>query len=650
MLQIAKRMTIARGPDSVAAQRAIIPFGADAAGKYDTDMSSAAGSNTLRHSIDREWAVTFRIAGSLCLLGATLLVACAGPTPPHASLLGRHAKNGDVDTSFRSSAYVPPPAALAGSVPRETILSDTASIFPLDRYDQNVDRWIDPSRSDYRAPLLPADAQQRAMQALLAGYFGRADDSSVITPSSPSTAHGSATPSGDGHRASATQSPWDARYVAETLSVVGRLALAARIEAKLRQFSAEGVRAGYAQNLRPHPDGWLTTIRANIDLPDLFHGEDAFGSERAAYQDQRRAISVMRASVRLLPTDDPYFYDPRLPGEGYPFDNLQESTIAPGTPLYVVGRTRDRAWSYVLSPGLIGWVRSDTIGDVDDAFVQRWRRAAYTRLLAVIGRDTTLIDAAGVFRFDAPVGTVLPVGPTPGTVLAPALDTNRHAVIVTALAPSSQWQVMPLSPSPRNMAMLMKALQGRPYGWGGTGFYNDCSLDLHDLMMPFGLVLPRHSSFQVEGPAMVDLSDRDEHARLAFLMTHGRPFFTIIHIAGHVMLYLGNGMVDGKEVPMVYEDMWGLAPSDRSRRAIVGQSAIMPLLSTFPEDPALQGQAGGKVFRLGFHAQGLDPLPLASAPQRPDGAGTPTSNVPSPAGIAGGSDMTVTPDTPADGH
>ncbi len=604
------------------------------------------------------------------MLGMALLAACASPT----SQPGKASRADEATVSAPSSAYVPPPAAIDGTVPRETVLSATASVFPMDRYDQDVDRWIAPSRADYRVALLPADQQQRAMQSLLATYFG-AQDGPVST-------------SGDARATTSTRSPWDAAFVADTVNPLGRIALAARIEARLRTFSPDGPREGFGANLRPHPASWIGAIRANIDLPSILLGKDgdataasdgdgitirngqAHRDERpgdriasdsddrasGGYRPARRAISVVQAAIRLLPTDDPYFYDPRLPGEGYPFDNLQDSAIAPGTPLYVVALTRDRAWAYVMSPGLGGWVHTTAIGMVDDRFVSRWRQAAYARLLAVTARDVTLRDGNGVFRFHAPVGTVLPAGPTPGTVLAPAVDINRHAVIVTARAPELQWQPMPLSPTPQNMARLMKALQGRPYGWGGSGFYNDCSLELLDMMMPFGLLLPRHSSFQVEGPGMVDLSNRSEDARLRFLMKHGRPFFTIIHITGHVMLYLGNGIVDGKQVALVYEDMWGLAPADRSRRAIVGQSAIMPLLSSFPEDPALQGQAGGKIFRLGFHAQGLGPLPLAAQDdiQRRDHTPASTSDGADDARPVTTPDPdaseNVTPDMARDGH
>jgi len=178
---------------------------------------------------------------------------------------------------------------------------------------------------------------------------------------------------------------------------------------------------------------------------------------------------------------------------------------------------------------------------------------------------------------------------------------------------------MPYRATPAHMAVLLKALQGRPYGWGGTGGYNDCSLELKSLFTPFGIWLPRHSATQVEGPAMVDLSAQPFQARIDYLTRYGKPFLTIIDIRGHVMLYLGNRMLNGQSVPIVYEDMWGLTPSDASRRAIIGQSVIFPLLSHFPEDSGLQSQAARPVFRLGFPADQIDTSNTAVGPLPPEG-------------------------------
>jgi hypothetical protein len=44
------------------------------------------------------------------------------------------------------------------------------------------------------------------------------------------------------------------------------------------------------------------------------------------------------------------------------------------------------------------------------------------------------------------------------------------------------------------------------------------------------------------------------------------------------MLYLGNTELDGRTVPVVYQDIWGLRTADNSRRAVIGGSVFLPLL------------------------------------------------------------------------
>jgi hypothetical protein len=73
---------------------------------------------------------------------------------------------------------------------------------------------------------------------------------------------------------------------------------------------------------------------------------------------------------------------------------------------------------------------------------------------------------------------------------------------------------------------------------------------------------------------------------------------TLIYIGGHVMLYLGNTTRDGRTVPLVYQDIWGLRPADNSRRAVIGGSVIFPLLLTIPEDPDLESLAATRTFQV----------------------------------------------------
>ncbi|HEY4298039.1 MAG TPA: SH3 domain-containing protein, partial [Paraburkholderia sp.] len=365
--------------------------------------------------------------------------------------------------------------------------------------------------------------------------------------------------------------------------------------------------------------------------------------------------------VRELPTTDPSFYDHRLAGEGYPFDNLQISAARPGTPLYVLGSSVDGAWFYVQTPDVQGWVRSDGVALADDRFVDAWRAATGKSLGAVTVASAPVRDSHGVFRFDAPAGTLLPVLPTlsrtqahaardavnsaahfaanpaansaansatsepdsadavPAAmreVLVPVRDADGRALIRTATLSETQIAPMPLAATPRHLAMLMKTLIGRPYGWGNSGLYNDCSSELQSIFAAFGVWLPRHSSTQMSAGRMIDLSASTPAQRLDYLAQHGEPLRTLIYIGGHVMLYIGNTTRDGVAVPVVYQDVWGLRPADNSRRAVIGGSVILPLLEHIPEDATLQSLAATPIFQisiLGGPAGGIAPPSAAPA-------------------------------------
>jgi cell wall-associated NlpC family hydrolase len=348
--------------------------------------------------------------------------------------------------------------------------------------------------------------------------------------------------------------------------------------------------------------------------------------------------------VRELPTTDPSFYDRHLAGEGYPFDNLQISAVRPGTPLYVLGSSVDGAWHYVQTPDVQGWVRSDGVALADERFVDAWRAATGKTLGAVTVASAPVRDSRGVFRFDAPAGTMLPLLPAtpanaarqaaadsvasePGSAAAPALrqllvpvrDADGHALIRTAALSEAQIAPMPLAATPRHLAMLMKTLIGRPYGWGNSGLYNDCSSELQSIFAAFGVWLPRHSSTQMSAGRMVDLSAPTPAERLDYLAQHGEPFRTLIYIGGHVMLYIGNTTRNGVTVPVVYQDVWGLRPADNSRRAVIGGSVILPLFEHIPEDASLQSLAATRTFQISIlGTPGRNPAPPAAAPPDED--------------------------------
>ena len=464
---------------------------------------------------------------------------------------------------------------------------DTVALFPIANYDQNVDHWLEPDNPGYDRPFLSPADQQAHFSALYARYFGT----------------GTSAPS-----------PWNSAYVAMRVyrqQGADIVALQQRRIDKFDNTGKSGAALGYGENFRPHDKAWIDAIAQNMDVGQF--------TQKAVYQPERRAIATGNLMVRELPTTDPSFYDHHLAGEGYPFDNLQISAVRPGTPLYVLGSSVDGAWRYVQTPDVQGWVRTEGVGLTDDAFVDTWRAATAKSLGAVIVASAPVRDSRGVFRFDAPAGTLLPLAPDNAMRLAPqankpaseaasataarkllvpARDVDGHAIIRTAQLSDAQIAPTPLAATPRHLAMLMKTLIGRPYGWGNSGLYNDCSSELQSIFAAFGVWLPRHSSTQMSAGRMIDLSASTPAQRLDYLAQHGEPLRTLIYIGGHVMLYIGNTTRNGMAVPVVYQDVWGLRPADNSRRAVIGGSVILPLFEHIPEDATLQSLAATPTFQI----------------------------------------------------
>jgi cell wall-associated NlpC family hydrolase len=461
---------------------------------------------------------------------------------------------------------------------------DPITLFPLEHYDQNVDHWIAPSSPGYDTPFLSPEEQRAQFDALYARYFGSG-------PNDPS--------------------PWNPAYIQNRVYSEGGSDIAALQTRRLDAYDntdQSPQRVGYGMNFRPHTKAWIDAIAQQVDLAQFEHA--------ATYDASKRAIATSALLVRELPTLDPSFYSRHLAGEGYPFDNLQVSAERPGTPLYVLGTSADGSWSYVQTPYVQGWVKSDGLALVDDAFVARWRAMTRQTPGVVIAALAGVRDTGGVFRFDAPAGTLLPLqgSPSAGTRVAavPVRDTDGRAAVRMAALADTAIAPAPLAATPRHLAWLIKALIGRPYGWGNTNLDNDCSAETQSIFAAFGVWLPRHSSTQMSVGDMTDLSSFTPEARLDYLAQHGKPMRTLIYIGGHVMLYVGNTQRDGRTVPLVYQDVWGLQPADDSRRAVIGGSVFLPLLLRYPEDPGLESLAATSTFQIsiiGMPAGGTAPHP-----------------------------------------
>lgn len=441
--------------------------------------------------------------------------------------------------------------------------SERITLFPMDHYEQSLNKWVKPSQNDDQ-PLISHEAQTQRLELFRQHYYGNL-------------------------------SPWDSVYVKKILANPAPDNLFTMESETFKNFSNQGKPPngiGYGENFRPYEETWIESIKSKVDMAAL---------PSLTYHPENRAIAVDNLYARALPTDDPHFFSHQLAGQGYPFDNLQVSSIWAGTPLYVFSETSDKEWALVLSPDVIGWVKMKEVAFCNPSFIHRWQTVANVKL-AAITKTKTPIEVNHAHLFTAYVGSVFP-----------AMGTNRHLKLMIPVKQSDgtaqieysdlnsgDAAFMPLPFTVNHLRQILGTLIGRNYGWGGIYFYNDCSQELKSLFTPFGIWLPRHSSEQITQGKVSDLSALSSQARLNYLLQHTHAFTSIVYIGGHIFLYLGQ-YVDpnnGQMEALSYQNIWGLRPIDNSKRAVIGKSVLFPLLLNYPEDVNLRSPLAAPYFKI----------------------------------------------------
>lgn len=79
----------------------------------------------------------------------------------------------------------------------------------------------------------------------------------------------------------------------------------------------------------------------------------------------KKAITLKNTNIRVFPTISPMFYNPKKPGEGFPFDYNQNSAIKINTPIFISHYSKDKAWVYMQSNSVGGWLRINDIAFVN---------------------------------------------------------------------------------------------------------------------------------------------------------------------------------------------------------------------------------------------------------------------------------------------
>jgi len=391
-------------------------------------------------------------------------------------------------------------------------------------------------------------------------------------------------------------------------------------------FETYSKNLGFGENKREHSSAWLRQL---AELAQL----DSYPNT------QHKAITITNTSLRVLPTQKPHFNNFNLAGEGYPFDNFQQSILWANMPLFVSHLSRDGDWAWVESALAPGWLAIEDLAFMDDDQIKQWETGNYVALIqdqVPILTDLTTFDklsnlnpglnpdlttfdklsnlnpglnpdlttfdklsnlnpnlSANQFRFKTHIGAIFPkIGEDNQhyRILIAIPNAVRQAILTTGLIDKTVAAPKPLALMPSQLTQIINQLLNQPYGWGGLYENRDCSSTIHDLFTPFGTWLPRNSAAQAKTGQFISLQKLNPSEKEHLIIQKGIPYFTLLWVEGHIMLYIGT--YHGQA--MVFHNPWGIKTRDQGGaegRKIIGQ-AVITTLRPGKELPQLDSQKG----------------------------------------------------------
>ncbi|MDR3279553.1 MAG: SH3 domain-containing protein [Synergistaceae bacterium] len=283
----------------------------------------------------------------------------------------------------------------------------------------------------------------------------------------------------------------------------------------------------------------------------------------------RPGVVLSNVDVRVLPMARS-LYESKAAAAGsggrLKLDVLQNSTLKPGEPVALYSSSGDSNWLFIASGVVVGWVRASAVSMVDQDFMDAYRYTTH----AVITKDNMRVtDDLGKFLYNMKLGTVLPRDGD--GILLPERGKDGMASMWRFIPQEGDAAEFPIPFTPRNAVFAIDQMMGEPYGWGGALGFRDCSAMTRDYFTLFGIWLPRNSGDQSITGARISLKNTASEERGGIMASRAIPFATLIHMPGHIMLYLG--LYDGE--PVVFHNTWGVGTN--GGRAVIGRAVVTSL-------------------------------------------------------------------------
>jgi len=334
---------------------------------------------------------------------------------------------------------------------------------------------------------------------------------------------------------------------------------AAPICAKEAAWYISAFKSGYGSNLKPLPTSWFNEMEAQSNF-------QAFSTLN------QYAVATKWMNMRVFPTANPLYKNPQRAGDGYPFDLLQNSSVAFNEPLFISHASLDGGWVYVFSNSASGWIEANNVAILSSEQTEVFKRK---EKLFITDDKIPLRDSDKRFVAYSRIGMVLPLlEETADNYKALYVDSNGKTKELFVPKESAH-----IGSSLINKDELMKLgshLLRNTYGWGGMFEERDCSSMIRDFVTPFGIWLPRNSAQQAKKGEIISFKDLNNSQKITLIKEKGIPFETILYKKGHVLLYVGTY----EDNVMVMHNIWGIRTKDKmgiKGRVIVGRAVISTL-------------------------------------------------------------------------
>jgi hypothetical protein len=240
-------------------------------------------------------------------------------------------------------------------------------------------------------------------------------------------------------------------------------------------------------------------------------------------------------------------------------DRLQNSAIDIGTPLAVFHATKDGAWLYVTTPLSEGWVRADHVGFCSRDDVDFYLEAEPFAVTTGSKTDLFLDASLRTHLTYARMGSRFPVSDADGDgvqeIMLPYRKADGTCEFREAYVAEGDVSRGYLPYTPRTIILQAFKLLHSPYGWGDRYGEQDCSRFIEMVFSTVGVQLPRNSTQQAKVGRLIAKFNGavSEEQRLSALSDNAYGGISILHMNGHIMLFLGN--VNG--APYAIHDMQG---------------------------------------------------------------------------------------------